>query len=351
MASNMPIVQGYAMNTTVVEDYHGGGGTFDGYKGQPQPKKFNDVFFAVLFYLHLGVMAVLLPMSMGMGDGNGGGDYGGIGQIIYFVSVCGLFAAGVSTLSLTFMMRFARELVKAALFFHIGFSFLLGMLGLMSGAIMMAVVGFLSFFFSICYAYMVWNRIPFAAANLNTALTAVKSNLGLLVVACITMCAAFAFSVAWTTISNNILNAYPGMAFLMFLSYFWTHQVLSNTMHVTSAGVIGTWWFAPAEASSCCSKAVGDSLGRATTYSFGSICFGSLIVALVQALRQLNRHLRGNEDAQLIVCLIDCILACIEGIIEYFNKWAYGELVSLTTNTHSRVLSCWILYPFSLHCK
>lgn len=118
-------------------------------------------------------------------------------------------------------------------------------------------------------------------------------------------------------------NYGAGVSFLFFLSYYWTQQVLSNTVHVTTAGVIGTWWFAPDEASTCCSKAIGDSFSRATTYSFGSICFGSLIVAFVQALRALNHQLRGNEDAQLLVCIIDCILACIESIIEYFNKWAY----------------------------
>ena len=49
---------------------------------------------------------------------------------------------------------------------------------------------------------------------------------------------------------------------------------------------------------------------------------GSLIVAFIQALRALNRQLRDNEDAAILVCIIDCILACIESIIEYFNKWA-----------------------------
>ena len=31
-------------------------------------------------------------------------------------------------------------------------------------------------------------------------------------------------------------------------------------MHVTSAGVIGTWWFDPAEASSFCSTAISVSI-------------------------------------------------------------------------------------------
>jgi len=327
----MPVVQGYAMTNSnaapmAAEGTNYGmgsdGDTFNGQKGEHQPKKFNDVFFAVLFYLHLGAMAILLPISMNA-NGGGGDGAGSLGQIIYFVTVCGIFAVGVTTISLGFMMQYAKQLVKLALFFQIGVSLAMAIFGLMAGSMMMAGLCFVSFAFSICYTMAVWGRIPFAAANLNTALTAVRANLGLSVVAYTFLIIAAIFSMAWTTISNNILATYPGMAFLLFLSYFWTHQVLKNTIHVTTAGVIGTWWFAPHEASSCCSRAIGDSFGRATTYSFGSICFGSLIVAVVQALRHLNHHLRGNEDAQIVVCIIDCFLACIEGIIEYFNKWAY----------------------------
>jgi len=326
MNNNIPVVQGYAVNQNyanatqapLVEDY---GDNFNGQKGQVQPKKFNDAFFAVLFYAHLVAMVCALPMALNA-QGGGGGQ-GSLSSIVYFVSVCGVFATGISTISLGFMMKFANQLVKMALFFQIGVSFAIAILMLMSGSVLMGVMCGLSFLFSICYAYFVWSRIPFAAANLNTALTAVRDNLGLTLIAYVFLFIGFVFSIAWTAISNAVLNTYPGMAFFMFLSYFWTHQVLNNTMHVTSAGVVGTWWFAPAEASAFCSQAIGDSFCRATTYSFGSICFGSLIVALIQALRQLNHHLRGQEDAQIIVCLIDCILACIEGIIEYFNKWAY----------------------------
>lgn len=188
----------------------------------------------------------------------------------------------------------------------------------------MAIMGFLGFAFGFCYAYYVWDRIPFAAANLNTALVAVRSNLGTAVVAYFFLFLAFGWSVWWVIVSNAMMANYGGgVAFLFFLSYYWTQQVLSNTVHVTTAGVIGTWWFAPNEASTCCSKALGDSFTRATTYSFGSICFGSLLVAIVQALRQMNHQMRGNEDAAILVCIIDCILGCIESIIEYMNKWAY----------------------------
>lgn len=53
------------------------------------------------------------------------------------------------------------------------------------------------------------------------------------------------------------------------------------------------------------------------------ICFGSLIVAVVQTLRQMNHYARGQDDCQILVCLIDCILGCIEDILEFLNKWAY----------------------------
>lgn len=342
--NNIPIVQGYALNNNLHNNAHKAHDNssnhpyaqeplvtepvqFNGQKGESQPRRFNDVFFAVLFYLHLGIMfVILLPLSISLNDGNGGGGDGGggdIGQIIYFVSVCGVFATGLATVSLGFMMSFATQLIKLALFFHIGTSLLLSILGFMAGSLLMGILCFVSFAFSICYTCMVWHRIPFASANLNTALSAVRANLGISIVAYTFLFLGFAFSILWTTITNNILNAYPSMSFLLFLSYYWTHQVLSNTMHVTTAGVIGTWWFQPTEANSFCSKSIGDSFHRATTYSFGSICFGSLIVATIQALRQLNHQLRGNEDAQLLVCLIDCCLACIEGIVEYFNKWAY----------------------------
>lgn len=50
---------------------------------------------------------------------------------------------------------------------------------------------------------------------------------------------------------------------------------------------------------------------------------GSLVVAVVQALRALSHQARQNEDCQILFCLVECILACIQDIVEYFNKWAY----------------------------
>lgn len=110
-------------------------------------------------------------------------------------------------------------------------------------------------------------------------------------------------------------------------------------------------WWVPIEASSFCSTALSDSLTRTFTYSFGSVCLGSLLVAIVQALRAVERHSRDSdaEGAALLRCVIQCILgwyvarqaidcckhgcdvsharSCfsnsIESIIEFINRWAY----------------------------
>lgn len=89
---------------------------------------------------------------------------------------------------------------------------------------------------------------------------------------------------------------------------FWT--VIGNVVHVTTAGTVGTWWFVPEEANGCCSQAVRESYVRSLTTSFGSICLGSLIVAIIQALRETVRSIRDNDDS-ILACVAECILGCI----------------------------------------
>ena len=87
------------------------------------------------------------------------------------------------------------------------------------------------------------------------------------------------------------------------------------------------WWFAPEDAGSCCSVAIKDSFVRATTTSFGSICFGSLLVAIIQTLRAMVESARADNDngacGAFLLCIVDCLLRCLEDTLEYFNKFAY----------------------------
>ena len=355
--------------------------------GEKQKSRCNDVFFAILFYAHLGVIAwatgkyaplmfndvagsvadyqnrmlhegedhsvwarglsSVVNMStfgrrLDEGDNkqeDGGGSYEDVnvdmGAIFAILGISALASFVMSGLFLSIMMRFAEGLIKFALWFNIITTLLVAILTLLVGLFPVAMVCFLSFAFTAYYAYVAWSRIPFAAANMQTAVTAVRANFGLTFFAYNALLLSLGWSIWWsiavastTYVTSECSadgcekdpNALVIFGFLV--SYFWTVQVIKNTVHTTVAGTVGTWWFHPSEASSCCSKAVWASFCRSITWSFGSICLGSLIVAIIQAIRETVHHARENGDSMLMCCA-ECLLSCIESLVEYFNQWAF----------------------------
>lgn len=97
-------------------------------------------------------------------------------------------------------------------------------------------------------------------------------------------------------------------------------------MHVTVAGTVSKWWFSPSEASSCCSIGIFHSFIRSMTYSFGSICLGSLLVAIIQTLKEglsLTKDSDDVEQGSSLFCCVECISSFIETVAEYFNQWAF----------------------------
>jgi hypothetical protein len=141
-------------------------------------QKFQDVIWTVLFLAHLAVMIYVI--FVGMADYQV--DLSSIdGSLVFFFLVITAASIVLSILSMAVMMKFAIPLVKAALVFSVGFSLLLAIYGFMSGNMLLGICGAISLAVGLCYARIVWPRIPFAAANLKTALTAVKDNMGLVV--------------------------------------------------------------------------------------------------------------------------------------------------------------------------
>jgi hypothetical protein len=121
--------------------------------------------------------------------------------------------------------------------------------------------------------------------------------------------------------------------FLLLVSLYWTFFVILNTIQVTVAGIMATWCFDKNAASGCCSPAVWSSLYRSLTFSFGSICLGSLFQGLMTALRTLINDARSNSRSNspgssgcccgLCFCLVECLARVLENVLDYFNQWAY----------------------------
>jgi hypothetical protein len=327
-------------------------------KGKPQSRGCRDRFWAILFYAHVAVLigstikfAPVMLQELAGDYASGANRYLKVARlleddqdeveieadsVILVLVLAGLAGLVISTVSLAFMMNCAQQLIKTALFFNIFVAVGMLLMALVAGVIEVAIMALIGLLFSAYYTYVVWNRIPFAASNLITAVTAVRANIGLSFFAYTNLIMSFLWSIFWSIAffstffvlggcdaDGNCENEINGFAVFLFLvSYFWTAQVLKNVVHTTVAGTVGTWWFVPNEANGCCSQGVRDSYWRSITSSFGSICFGSLLVAIVQAVKEVVHSMREGGDS-IVACIAEFILGCIASLVEYFNQWAF----------------------------
>ena len=206
--SDIPIVQGVAVSdaayskapsypqTATTTTYAAVAASGEEQQQQLTPRKqYQDVIWAVAFWAHLLVIIILIGIGLqSQGGGGGASNYSGA---LVLVGVTGGTAVGLSCTALSFMMQHTEMLVQTALIFSVTSSLAVGVVGFVVGSTWMGILGLVSFAIGICYAKIVWPRIPYAAANLQTAVTAVQANLGLVVVALGFTGLAFAWTLLW----------------------------------------------------------------------------------------------------------------------------------------------------------
>jgi len=201
------------------------------------------------------------------------------------------------------------------------------------------------------YVKLAWRIVPFAAINLKVALEAMGRNWGVYLLAFVFAELGFAWNMYWLYVTvgmsmptdpkcmedetawenSDDCSSSPWIFLALLLSLMWTSTILMNTVQTTVAGIVATWCFVADEADHCCSPAVVGSLVRSLTYSFGSICFGSLLQAIMSVLRYVVENARNRRDeggdqdlcGSLFFCILDCIFRYLEDILDYFNQWAY----------------------------
>ena len=121
------------------------------------------------------------------------------------------------------------------------------------------------------------------------------------------------------------------IVFITFAGY-WITEVLKNIIHVTISGVYGSWYFCSHTPQGMPKGITRGALKRATTTSFGSISFGSLLVALIQLLRQACNVARQNESAQgnlmgtIFFWILSCLIGLLDWLIQFFNEYAFSYI-------------------------
>jgi hypothetical protein len=137
---------------------------------------------------------------------------------------------------------------------------------------------------------------------------------------------SFAGITANINVSDQSRGVQYAMYFVFALVLIWGSMVAYNVCHVTYCGVFGRWYYKEDEGSS-----LRKSLGVALTTSFGSICLGSFLVALIRALEVVVRSARqdaqqdGNVACCVLLLVVECFISCIGDILEYFSEWAYVQ--------------------------
>ena len=267
-------------------------------------------------------------------------------------------ALGIMGLWVTVMTRFLEYLIQMALLTSVASNIMVIILLLSSGAWspvgLSIAIGLL--LWTLCFVRSIWRRLPFCAANLQTAVAALfqtgtssggtsgSSITGIALVAYGLVLLLLIYTILWilawigtfvTTadcdlakatddiVASNCSYQINTLSVLLFcLSYFWTFQVLSGILHVTVAGVVGTWWFAPEETAGVWSVTIQDAFARATTSSLGSVCLGALLTSVIQVLYQLCRTTSRRLRYSFLLCVLECILGFLDRIVCYFTQYA-----------------------------
>lgn len=215
--------------------------------GTKQANRCRDPIFALLLYSNIAAITAVAasfgsnPFTSTSGV-QSNGDYI---AVVYTALGCGIFALILSALMFLVLLCIPSILIKVSLILNLIYSITMTVLGFIYGSVAFGILGIIIFFLTTCYTYYVWSQIPFATANLITATTAVKSNSGIILVAYFLCILAAGWSILWVTavagISDKLLTcsldssgteycyikgSQYGYLFLLFISYFFTHQVI-----------------------------------------------------------------------------------------------------------------------------
>jgi hypothetical protein len=215
-------------------------------------------------------------------------------------------------------------LIMAIVFFAIG----------SSGGIVAGIFCVVMFVFNLCWVFAVRSRIPFAVAVLETCVDVINQRSATINVSAASIFIQAGWQIGWlyaargvyykayyTTSSSTLLQL---VYFFLVLSYYWTAQVVGYVVLTTCGGVMAEWYF---KAPNQPDHATTRSLQRATTTSFGSICYGAFLIAVIKALRETakrgNNRGQGNIVTCILQCIVMCILTCMRDILEIINYWSF----------------------------
>lgn len=247
----------------------------------------------------------------------------------FTVGISGLISIGVVMIYMLLMFKFPRAMVIGSFIASMALWVGAGVMYLIHGVVVAGVVFLLLAALNGLLVYMWRRRIPMSSLLLETSVSVLKrypSTVAAAVVQYLVLLGYVClFSATLAAIKAGKYSQGIDLVLTIYLafSFFWTTQVLTNVVHVIVSGVFATFYFVVGP-SQAVSNPTLASARRALTYSFGSIAFGSLVVAAIQTLRFVLNLFR--DDNCFVGSCIDCLLGIIEGLAQYFNYYAFTQV-------------------------
>jgi len=336
---------------------------YEGDRFKPK-KRINDPIFLVLFVLQFLGFAALsgIVISSWVSSGGLGGGLGKSGgktgtavtlnrSTVYLLLLVTAAALLLSTAYLMLTRAFTRMIMHVTLvlsiLLNIGICVYYWITKYYSGAIIFTIIALLSVLSYFCFR----SRIPLASLLLQVVMDVAKHHKSVYLVAFIALLIQAALAVWFTFTAIATYAKYTpgnpscatsgcssgkvaGLIFFETFSFLWTSQVVKNVALATLAGgPFGSWYyFGPRELGEMPKHPTTSAFGRASTLSLGSIAFGSLIVTLLELLKMFLNMARNNANADghpveaCLACCAACFVGIIEGMVEYFNRYAYIEI-------------------------
>ncbi|KAK2759343.1 putative choline transporter, neither null mutation nor overexpression affects choline transport [Arachnomyces sp. PD_36] len=198
-------------------------------------------------------------------------------------------------------------------------------------------------------------RIPFSVVMLQSTMDVAKNQGHIFAVSALGGLAAIAFA-AWFAVTlvaiyvayepagggsnpaclNGGCSTAKVIGLIVFVTFagYWVTEWLKNTIHTTIAGVYGSWYFFSGSAAGIPRGSTRSAFRRSVTYSFGSISFGSLAIAIINTLRQIFSVARSQSGGggvlgiagSIMWCMAGCVLAVLDWLITFFNRYAFCHI-------------------------
>jgi hypothetical protein len=178
--------------------------------------------------------------------------------------------------------------------------------------------------YTLYQGYKLKSRVDLCASMVKIAGLVLGSSPGMFVVAILLACLKFGFALLCTAtlwVLHKSDSEHKGLLSIpLVLMGFWGLSVIANLVLVTLYGTLGRWYY-NSPGGTC------SSLTRGCTTSFGSVCFGSLVVASLQTSHAGCQALQKKGwIPRYLMCVIDRVFAVLEAAVESCNTFGFVQV-------------------------